>query len=141
MPTVRVAVVTSLDPAEVVRRLTDFGPQRADAWPNVDPAASRCMSRASVGPMSLKATRSAGSGSAAPGTSMPALCRRRRPIPTCGDQAVAGTARSRTTWRHAGRGHRPTDRQGLQGKLVGAVLAIFGKSLIKSGTAAALKPR
>ena len=36
MPTVRVSLVTPLDTAEVVRRLTDFGPGRADAWTNVD---------------------------------------------------------------------------------------------------------
>jgi hypothetical protein len=31
MPTLHVSVVTPLDPAEVIRRLTDFGPERADA--------------------------------------------------------------------------------------------------------------
>ena len=37
MPTLHIFVDTPLAPAEVIRRLTDFGPGRADAWANVDP--------------------------------------------------------------------------------------------------------
>ena len=36
MPTVHVSVVTPLEPAEVMQRLTDFGPGRAEAWANVE---------------------------------------------------------------------------------------------------------
>jgi hypothetical protein len=38
MPTTRFTVHTSLSPAEVLGLLTDFGPDRATHWPNVDGA-------------------------------------------------------------------------------------------------------
>jgi hypothetical protein len=38
MPTTRFTVHTSLQPAEVLTVITDFGPDRAKRWPNVDPA-------------------------------------------------------------------------------------------------------
>jgi hypothetical protein len=36
MPTVRFTVHTSLSPGDVLDLLTDFGPDRANRWPNVD---------------------------------------------------------------------------------------------------------
>ena len=36
MPTIHVSVVTSLSRQEAIRRLSDFGPNRAETWPNVD---------------------------------------------------------------------------------------------------------
>jgi hypothetical protein len=36
MPTIHVSFVTSLGPQEAIRRLSDFGPNRAETWPNVD---------------------------------------------------------------------------------------------------------
>ena len=36
MPTTRFTVHTSLSPSEVVGLFTDFGPDRASRWPNVD---------------------------------------------------------------------------------------------------------
>ena len=36
MPTIQVSVLTPLSPQEVVRRLTDFGPSRAGAWANIN---------------------------------------------------------------------------------------------------------
>ena len=38
MPTIKVSVTTSLSPEQVLARLTDFGPARADAWSTVDAA-------------------------------------------------------------------------------------------------------
>jgi hypothetical protein len=38
MPTTRFTVHTSLSPTEVLDLLTDFGPDRASYWPNVDAA-------------------------------------------------------------------------------------------------------
>ena len=38
MPTTRFTVHTSLSPSEVVGLFTDFGPDRASRWPNVDDA-------------------------------------------------------------------------------------------------------
>ena len=38
MPTTRFTVHTSLSPSEVLAQLTDFGPDRARQWPNVDSA-------------------------------------------------------------------------------------------------------
>jgi hypothetical protein len=38
MPTTRFTVRTSLSPTEVLALLTDFGPERAGRWPNVDEA-------------------------------------------------------------------------------------------------------
>ena len=38
MPTTRFTVHTSLSPSEVMGLLTDFGPDRATRWPNVDDA-------------------------------------------------------------------------------------------------------
>jgi|SRR5690349_387876 hypothetical protein len=36
MPVIHTSVITDLAPAEVLRILTDFGPGRAEAFPNVD---------------------------------------------------------------------------------------------------------
>ena len=36
MPVIHTSVTTDLSPAEALRTLTDFGPGRADAFPNVD---------------------------------------------------------------------------------------------------------
>lgn len=38
MPTTRFTVHTSLSPSEVLELFTDFGPDRAGRWPNVDEA-------------------------------------------------------------------------------------------------------
>ena len=38
MPTTRFTVHTSMSPSEVLELLTDFGPDRAKHWPNVDAA-------------------------------------------------------------------------------------------------------
>ena len=38
MPTTQFTVRTSLSPSEVMAVLTDFGPKRAEVWPNVDEA-------------------------------------------------------------------------------------------------------
>ena len=38
MPTTRFTVHTSLAPGEVMTLLTDFGPERATRWPNIDEA-------------------------------------------------------------------------------------------------------
>ena len=38
MPTTRFTVHTTLSPSEVMALITDFGPDRANRWPNVDDA-------------------------------------------------------------------------------------------------------
>jgi hypothetical protein len=38
MPSFHFTVHSDLEPAEVQARLTDFGPARAEAWPNIDAA-------------------------------------------------------------------------------------------------------
>lgn len=38
MPTTRFSVHTTLAPSEVLAVLTDFGPDRAEIWPNIDAA-------------------------------------------------------------------------------------------------------
>jgi hypothetical protein len=142
MPTVRVAVVTSLDPAEVLLRLTDFGPQRADAWPNVDaggvtvheqgPGWADVTEGNKIGWERERYTWDVDAGTVSATTSDSNLWG-----PGSGwDYTITpqpGGTLVEVTARRLGKG--------LTGKLVGAVLAIFGKSLIKSSTAAALKPR
>ena len=36
MPVLHVSVTSPLPPPEALRRLTDFGAERAESWPNVD---------------------------------------------------------------------------------------------------------
>ena len=38
MPTARFTIHTSLSPSDVMELLTDFGPERASRWPNIDDA-------------------------------------------------------------------------------------------------------
>ena len=142
MPTVRVSVVTALDPTEVVNRLTDFGPGRADAWANVDaggvtvheqgPGWADVTEGNKIGWEREHYAWNAEAGTVSATTSDSNLW-----APGSGwdykiTQQPSGTL-VEVTARRIGKG--------IKGKLVGALLAIFGKSLIKSGTAAALKPR
>jgi hypothetical protein len=141
MPTVRVAVVTPLDPAEVVRRLTDFGPQRADAWPNVDAGRVTVHEQ---GPGWADVTEGNKIGS-----------ERERYAWDVDAGTVSATTSDSNLWGPgSGWDYTITSQpggtlvdvtarrigKGIKVKLVGAVLAIFGKSMIKSSTAAALKP-
>ena len=68
MPTTRFTVHTSLSPSEVMTLLTDFGPDRASRWPNIDEAHFAVHDQGETGPRSPRATRWAGSVSATPGT-------------------------------------------------------------------------
>lgn len=142
MPTVRVSVVTPLDPTEVVRRLTDFDPGRAEAWANVDaggltvheqgPGWADVTEGNWVGWERERYTWDAAAGTVSATTSDSNLWAsgsgwdyKITPLP--------GGAQVEVTARRIGKG--------IRGKLVGAVLAIFGTSIIRSNTAAALKPR
>ena len=142
MPTVRVSVVTPLDPAEVVRRLTDFGPGRADAWANVDAGSVTVHNQ---GPGWADVTEGNKFG-----------WERERYTWDVDAGTVSATTSDSNLWGPgSGWDYKITPQpggtlvevtarrigKGIKGKLVGALLAIFGKSLIKSSTAAALKPR
>jgi hypothetical protein len=142
LPTVRVSVVTPLDPAEVVRRLTDFGPARAEAWANVDaggvtvheqgPGWADVTEGNKIGWERERYTWDVDAGTVSATTSNSNLW-----APGSGWDYKITTQPSGTlvevTARRIGKG--------IKGKLVGAVLAIFGKIMIKSSTAAVLEPR
>ena len=141
MPTVRVSVVTALDRAEVVRRLTDFGPGRADAWANVDAGGVTVHGQ---GPGWADVTEGNKFG-----------WERERYTWDVDAGTVSATTSDSNLWGPgSGWNYKITQQpggtlvevtarrigKGIKGKLVGAVLAIFGKSMIKSSTAAVLKP-
>jgi hypothetical protein len=141
MPTVRVSVVTPLDPTEVVRRLTDFGPGRADAWANV---AAGGVTVHEQGPGWADVTEGNKIG-----------WERERYTWDADAGTVSATTSDSNLWAPgSGWDYKITSQpggtlvevaarrigKGIKGKLVGAVLAIFGKSMIKSSTAKALEP-
>jgi hypothetical protein len=141
MPTIHVSVVTSLGPQEVIRRLSDFGPNRAESWPNVHPDRVKVHQQ---GPDWADVTEGnrfawereryewdteAGTVSSVTTDSNvwqagPAWSYRLIPQPD--GTRVDVTARRRG--------------KGLRGKIVGALLSIIGKRMIRSSTASALKP-
>jgi hypothetical protein len=142
MPTLHVSVVTALDPAEVVRRLTDFGPGRAEAWANVDagrvtvheqgPGWADVTEGNKIGWERERYTWDVDAGTVSATTNDSNLWAAGsgwdyKITPQPSGTLVEVTARRNT--------------KGIKGKLVGAVLAIFGKSMIKSSTAKALQPR
>lgn len=141
MPTIQVSVVTSLSPQEAIRRLTDFGPNRAETWPNVEAGGVKVHDRGPDWADVTEGNRFAWereryqwdteSGTVSSVTtdsnvwqSGPAWSYRLIPQP--GGTRVEVTA------------HR--EGKGLKGKLVGALLSIIGKKMISSSTASALRP-
>jgi hypothetical protein len=139
---VRVSVVTPLDPAEVLRRLTDFGPGRADAWANVDaggvtvhqqgPGWADVTEGNRIGWERERYTWDIAAGTVSATTSDSNLWA----LGSGWDYKITaqpGGALVEVTARRIGKG--------IKGKLVGAVLAIFGRFMIKSSTATVLRPR
>ena len=141
MPTVHVSVVTSLGPREAIRRLSDFGPKRAEIWPNI---AADNVKVHEQGPDWADVTEG----------NRFAWERERYKWNT-----EAGTVSSVTTdsnvwqagpaWSYLimpqpdGSRVEVTARRegkGVRGKIVGALLSIVGKRMIRSSTAAALRP-
>ena len=129
MPTIRVSVTTSLSVPDAVRRLTDFGPSRADAWANVNSESVRVHDQ---GPNWADVTE---------GNRL-AWERERYDW-----DAEAGTVSSVTTdsnlwqsgpaWDYRVTAQR--DGKGVKGKLVAVLLSIIGTRMIKSSTARALR--
>jgi hypothetical protein len=141
MPTLHVSVVTPLEPAQVIRRLTDFGPARADAFPNVS--------------ASGVAVHEQGPGWAEVSEGNWFAWERERYTWDADAGTVSASTLDSNVWaagsgwdyrisaQPAGSLVEVTARRigkGIKGKLVAALLAIAGKSMIKSSTAAALKP-
>jgi hypothetical protein len=141
MPTIQVSVVTSLSPQEAIRRLTDFGPNRAETWPNVEAGGVKVHDRGPDWADVTEGNRFAWereryqwdteSGTVSSVTtdsnvwqSGPAWSYRLIPQPS-------GTRVDVTAHREG---------KGLKGKLVGALLSIIGKKMISSSTASALRP-
>jgi hypothetical protein len=141
MPTIHVSFVTSLGPQEAIRRLSDFGPNRAETWPNVDRDRVKVHQQ---GPDWADVTEG----------NRFAWERERYEWDT-----EAGTVSSVTTdsnvwqagpaWSYqlipqpdGTRVEVTAHRQGkgVKGKIIGALLSIIGKRMIRSSTASALRP-
>jgi hypothetical protein len=141
MPTIHVSVVTSLSPQEAIRRLSDFGPNRAETWPNVDRDRVKVHQE---GPNWADVTEG----------NRFAWERERYEWDT-----EAGTVFSVTTdsnvwqagpaWSYrlipqqdGTRVEVTAHRQGkgAKGMIIGALLSIIGKRMISSSTASALRP-
>jgi hypothetical protein len=140
MPTIQVSVFTSLSPQEVVRRLTDFGPSRAEAWTNVDPDHVKVHDQ---GPNWADVTE---------GNRL-AWERERYEWDTEGGTVSSVTTdsnlwQSGPAWSYRlfpqpdGTRVEVTARRegkGFKGRVVGLLLSIIGKRMIKSSTASVLK--
>jgi hypothetical protein len=93
MPKTQFTVHTSLAPSDVLALLTDFGPDRAQHWPNIDEAHYQVHDQ---GPGWAEVTEGTAMGwererytwdaDAAPSRSTPST-------PTCGDRAAVGATR------------------------------------------------
>jgi len=141
MPTLHVLVDTPLDPAEVIRRLTDFGPGRADAWVNVDPGGVTVHQQ---GPNWAEVTEGNKIG-----------WERERYTWDADSGTVSATTLDSNLWatgsgwdykitaQHSGSRVEVTARRigkGILGKITAALFTVAGKSFIRSVTAKALKP-
>ncbi len=139
MPTIKVSVTTTLSPEEVLARLTDFGPARADAWSTVDAAGLTVHDQ---GPDWAEVTEGNKLG-----------WERERYTWNAEAGTVTAVTLESNLWKAGngwdyiitpdGTGSRVDvtarrDGFGVKGKLVGALLAIVGRSMIKSNTAKAL---
>ncbi len=141
MPTIHVSVVTSLSRQEAIRRLSDFGPNRAETWPNVDADGVKvhdqgpnwadvtegnrfAWERERYGWDTEAGTVSSVTTDSNVWQSGPAWSYRLIPQPE-------GT-RVEVTARREGKG--------IRGKIIGAVLSIIGARMIRSSTASALRP-
>ena len=71
MPTIKVSVPTSLSPEQVLERLTDFGPARAEAWSTVDAEGLTVHDQRPAWAEVTRATNWAGSANGTPGTPIP----------------------------------------------------------------------
>ena len=141
MPTLHVTVVTPLEPAQAIRRLTDFGPARADAFPNVNASGVTVHDQ---GPGWAEVTE--GNWFA---------WERERYTWDADAGTVSATTLDSNIWAlGSGWNYKITAQppgslvevtarrigKGIKGRLVAAALAVAGKAMIKSSTAAALKP-
>lgn len=141
MPTIYVSVVTDLSPQEAIRRLSDFGPSRAEVWPNVDSAGVKVHDQ---GPDWADVTegnrfaweRERYEWDTETGTissvTIDSNVWQSGPAWSYRLTAQPGGTRVDVAARRAGKG--------VKGKLVGAVLSIIGKRMIRSSTASALRP-
>ena len=142
MPVLHVSVTSPLPPQEALQRLTDFSPARAEAWAGVDDDNL------------IVHDKGAGWAEVTEGNKLG----RERERYTW--DAAAGTVSAVTVnsniwapgsgWNYTimseGSGSRVEvtavrKGYGIKGKLVGALLSLFGKRLISSSTAAALADR
>ncbi len=140
MPTVHVAVSTTLKPDQVLRILTDFGPSRAGAWAGVDdehlkvhdqgPDWADVTEGNNIGWERERYTWDAEAGTVSAVTTDsnlwgPGSRWDYKLIPQDGGTLVDVTM------------HR--NGKGLKGKLIGALLPLIGKNMIKSSVSGALK--
>jgi len=141
MPTIHVSFVTSLSPQEAIRRLSDFGPNRAETWPNVDPDRVKVHQQ---GPdwadvtegnrIAWERERYEWDTEAGTVSSITTDSNVWQAGPAWSYQLIAqpdGTRVEVTAHRQG---------KGVKGKIIGALLSIIGKRMIKSSTASALRP-
>jgi hypothetical protein len=142
MPTLQVSITTPLGAEEVVRRLTDFGPARGDAWRNVAKDGVKVHDQGSNWAEVTEGNRLA--------------WERERYEWNIEAGIVSSITIDSNVWRSGPAWqYRLTTQsgggtlvevtaqrvgKGFRGKLIGAVLSIAGRRMIKSTTAAALKP-
>jgi hypothetical protein len=139
MPTLHVSVPTPLEPAQAIRRLTDFGPARADAFPNVSASGVTVHDH---GPGWAEVTegnwfaweRERYTWDADAGTvSASTLDSNLWATGSGWDYKItaqAGGSRVDVTTHRIGKG--------IRGRIVAALLTVAGKSFIRSSTAKAL---
>jgi hypothetical protein len=145
VPRIQFSVETDLTPAEVLAALTDFGPSRAEIWPNVD---SRHFQLHDQGPGWAEVTE----GSAVAG----GVWERERYDWNVSAGTVAVETLASNSW---GPGSRWTyeirpgpggsgaevdvnavrNGKGLKGRLIGLSLAFAGRSMLRSQMEQALK--
>ena len=142
MPVLHVSVTSPFPPPEALQRLTDFGPERAESWPNVDVNNLTVHDRGEGWPEVTEGNKIAWE-------------RERYTWDTAARTVSAVTLNSNvwargSGWNYTimpdGTGSRVEvtavrKGYGIKGKLIGGLLSLFGKRLISSSTTAALAAR
>ena len=140
MPTVHVSVSSTLTPEQVLRKLTDFGPSRAQAWAGVDDEHLKVHDQ---GENWADVTEGNNIG-----------WERERYTWDVDAQTVSAVTTDSNLWGPGSRWDYKLTPQnggtledvtlqrhgkGLKGKLIGALLPLVGKSMITSGVSKALQ--
>ena len=142
MPVVHVSVTSPLPPQEALQRLTDFSPSRAEAWAGVDDDNLIVHDK---GDGWAEVTEGNKLGWERERYSWDAAARTVSAVTLNSNIWAPGSGWNYTIMPE-GTGSRVEvtavrKGYGIKGKLVGALLSLFGKRLISSRTAAALADR